>query len=376
MKEIRSKNESETLLVQNTSGSSKIVLIMPITRNNEKSNSRWASVISLMNNSEIEFLIIIDKTIDGSATNYFMHNFVMPNRILYVLPRSINESHYESLGSIQLEDNLWVMQLHDDDRWEGRVALPNLIDRNGAYYSQFYVKSQSRRYLEEENFLRPARINFVLVPSRIWNQFALFVQNQKFHVAGSLDSTLNQMVQLTCNFSPLPDFAYYYDNHNWSGRAASKRSLKRLTVGDGWGSWATTDIALLGRLLDNLSSLIYVDGFAKPDNTREIYIKLMSQFKPRLRRRALIRFEILALQALSVMSQYLPDSFRGIYLVDNLESRLSRSKFIRDSWSIKQLADIIELIPILQREKQFGKLQNRFHFWNTNILRLQDMFGA
>jgi hypothetical protein len=146
-------------------------------------------------------------------------------------------------------------------------------------------------------------------------------------------------------------------------------------VGDGWGSWATTDIALLGRLLDNLSSLIYVDGFAKPENIREIYIKLMKQFKPRLRRRTLIRLEKLALQALSIMSQSLPDSFRGIYLVDNLESRLSRSKFIRDSWSIKQLADIIELIPILQRKKQFGKLQNRFHFWNLSLLLLQDMFG-
>lgn len=375
MKEIRSKKESETLLIQNTSGGSKIVLVMPITRNNEKSKSQWASVISFMSDSEIEFLIVIDKTIDGSATNYFMHNFNLPKRNLYILPRSINESHYESLGSIQLEDNLWVMQLHDDDRWEGRVALPNLIDRNGAYYSQFYVKTQSREYLEEKDFLRPARINFVLVPSRIWNQFALFVQNQKFHVAGSLDSTLNQMVQLTCNFSPLTGFAYYYDNHNWSGRAASKRSLKRLTVGDGWGSWATTDIALLGRLLDNLSSLIYVDGIAKPENISEAYIKLMKQFKPRLRRRTVIRFEILALHAMSIISQPLPGSIRGISFMDNLESRLSRSRFIKDSWSIKQLADIIELISILQRKKQFGKLQNRFHFWNINLIRLQDMFG-
>ena len=80
MKEIRSKNESETLLIQNTSGSSKIVLVMPITRNNEKSKSQWASVISFMNDSEIEFLIVIDKTIDGSATNYFMHNFNLPKR--------------------------------------------------------------------------------------------------------------------------------------------------------------------------------------------------------------------------------------------------------------------------------------------------------
>lgn len=376
MKEIWSKKESETFFVRNALGNPKIVLIMPITRNDESSKSKWASAISFVENSEIEFLIVIDKTIDSSATEYFMDNFNLPNRDLYILSRTIDESHYESLGSIQLEDNLWVMQLHDDDGWEGHVVLPEFIISTGAYYSQFYMKSQSKEFLEEKDFSVSARINFVLVPAPIWNQFTRLIQDQKFHVAGSLDSTLNQMVQLTCKLLPIPDFTYYYDNHNWAGRGASRRSLIKLTENDGWGTWATTDIALLGRLFDNLSCLSYIKEFADLEAINKAFAKLMQQFKPRFRRRALIRLEIFILQAMKIIVEPVPSVIKGIHLEENLESKLSRAKFIRDSWLTKHLTDVIELVKILKSRKQFKKLQDRFYFWHVTLLELTDTFGA
>jgi len=376
LKEVRSKEESETLFIQNTQGNPKIVLIMPITRNDTNSKSQWASAISFVEKSEIEFLIIVDKTIDNSATEFFMDKFNASNRNLYILPRSISESHYESLGSIQLGENMWVMQLHDDDYWEGHIVLPNLIEAKGVYYSQFYIKNRTGEYLEEKDFLTSARINFVLLPACIWNQFALLVQNQKFHVAGSLDSTLNQMAHLVCKFLPIPGFSYYYDNHNWAGPIVSKRSLKKLTESDGWGTWATTDIALLGRLLDNLSSLSYVQEFAEAEAITQTYMKLMRQFKPRLRRRMLIRLEIFTLQAFSSICRPLLQSFKAAHWERKLISKLARAKFVRDSWSIKQLTEVIELVRILQNEAQFGKLQNRFHFWHVTLLGLTDIIGA
>ena len=376
MKEIRNKNEFATFFLRNTSGKPEVVLIMPITRSEKVSKSKWAAVVSFVENSEIETLVIIDKTSDGSATRYFMENFNSPCQNLYVLPRSIGESHYESLGSIQLRENMWVMQLHDDDEWEGHVKLPKTIDPVAAYYSKFYIKNKSEKFIEEKDFSTPGRINFVLIPAHIWNKFALLVQDQKYHVAGSLDSTLSLMVRLTCKLLPIPDFAYYYDNHNWAGRVASRRSLLKLTKKDGWGVWATTDIALLSRLLDNLSCLSYVQEFAEAEAANLAFMNLMQQFDPRLRRKILIGIEILALKALTSIRVILPLGFKGIELQENLELKLSRALFIRDSWSIEDLPAVINLVRKLENRKQFPILQERFHFWHIALQTLTHEIGA
>ena len=121
------------LFVENSSGNPSIILIFPITRDGQGSISKWESAINFVNKSTIDSFIIIDKTSQGTATQYFMNNFNADAKNLYVLPRSINESHYETLGSVELDNNLWIMQLHDDDSWDGFVALPKLIDETAAY---------------------------------------------------------------------------------------------------------------------------------------------------------------------------------------------------------------------------------------------------
>ncbi len=345
---------------------------MPITRSGSSSKSKWGATVSFVENSEIEFLVIVDKTNDGSATEYFMENFNFPNRNLYILPRSIRESHYESLGSIQLDENVWVMQLHDDDDWEGFVTLPNVVDPFAAYYSRFCIKNQTDEFMEEKDFSYPARINFTLIPSHIWNKFSLIIQDQKFHVAGSMDSTLNLMVQLTCKLLPISDFAYFYDNHNWAGRLASRRSLLKLTEKDGWGIWATVDIALLSRLIDNLSCLDYVAEFTEVEAMNVAYESLMQQFKPRLRRRILNGLEILFLKSMSIVGLPSLLKFRGIDLNRNTRLQLARAMFIRNSWSTKQLTDVIDLIRQLENMENLGKLQDRFHFWHLSALSLND----
>ena len=238
LKTIHKKTEGENFLLENTSKEPAIVLIFPITRDEESSLAKWESAISLVNDSKIDSFVVIDKTRKGTATKYFMENFNLEDKDLFILPRKIEESHYESLGAIEVGDNFWVMQLHDDDDWSGSVALPEVINPNAAYYSKFFIKNHLKKNSEEIDFLTPGRINFILVPSHIWNQFALFIQNQNYHVAGSLDATLNQMVQLCCEFLPIPNFSYYYNNHNWESRKSSKNSLNKLAKYDGWEAWA------------------------------------------------------------------------------------------------------------------------------------------
>ncbi len=372
MKLIKNKDEFPTLLIRNSSGQPKIALIMPITRSGSSSESKWRAALSFVESSKIEFLVIIDKTNDGSATNFFMEHFTLSDRTLYIVPRSITESHYESLGSIQLEENIWTMQLHDDDDWEGSVALPNPIDPCTAYYSRFFIKNQSNNFIEEDDFLYPARINFVLIPFHIWNKFAQMIQDQKFHVAGSMDSTLNTMVQVTCKFVAISDFLYFYDNHNWANRAAARRSLLKLTEIDGWGIWATVDIALFSRLLDNLSSLNYVTEFAEADSIDQAFQSLMQRFKPRLRRRMIIRLEILFLRLKSMALLPSLESFIGADLVKNTKSKLSTALFIRNSWDTQQLTEVVDLIKQLEQIDSLEKLHKRFYFWRITLLNLRD----
>lgn len=362
--------------MQNDSGAPTIVLIFPVTRDNQSSLAKWKSAIDFVNISKINSFIVIDKTAKGVATKYFMENFNLKEKDLYILPRSIEESHYESLGGIEVDNNSWVMQLHDDDKWTGSVALPEITNPKAYYFSKFFMTNRSGDFSEQFNFLTPGRINFTLVPSHIWNQFSLFIQHQNFHVAGSLDSTLNQMVRLSCEPISIPDFSYYYDNHNWETRKSSNRSLKKLAINDGWESWASIDIALFSRLLDNLASLIYIQEFAKLAEINAEFTKLMKGFKPRFRRRVFLRLRILGLQISSIFTKLLSQNSDLSAKAMQISSKLKLYLFICDSWSVKNMNDVIQLIEVLERTENFDVLRPRFNSWKNGFLRLNILVGA
>ena len=371
MKAICVKDKRKKFFVQNISGNPAIVLIFPITRDGPGSLTKWESAISFINESRIDTFIVIDKTSKGTATQYFMENFNLEDKNLFVLPRSIKESHYETLGQITLDNNFWIMQLHDDDDWSGHIKLPEVVDLQASYFSKFFMVGKSNEIIEKFGFTTPGRVNFTLVPSRIWNQFANFIENQNYHVAGSLDSTLNQMVQLSCKLVPIPDFSYYYDNHNWETRKSSKSSLTKLAANDGWGDWVSIDIALFGRLLDNLSSLYYVKDFVTQLDIKEAHKSLMEHFNPRLRRRVLLKFEILLLRSELILSNTLGLGIDRIDWAGLAEQRLNRALFIRNSWAVKNLDQVIKLVESLEATNHFSILQYRFRFWKDTLAALE-----
>lgn len=365
MKIIDTKNQDKRFFLQNRTGAPEIVLIFPVTRDDDYSITKWQSTIEFVMNSRIRSLIVIDKTAKGAASEYFLQNFKVKERELYILPRSIKESHYETLGEIEVDSNFWVMQLHDDDCWTGYVALPEITKPNAAYYSKFFMTNRLGGFNEHFDFITPGRINFTLVPSHIWNQFSLFIQNQNFHVAGSLDSTLNQMVRLSCELTPIANFSYYYNNHHWATRRSARRSLKKLAISDGWENWASIEIALFGRLMDNLSSLVYIQKFAKPIEFNSEFTKLMSDFQPTLRRKAIIKLKILGWQLASTITE-----------LPNCNSKLKLALFISRSSSVKKLNDVFQLIEELESTANFQALRTRFNFWKDSVSLLENLEGT
>lgn len=376
MKSIYAKNLNDKFFVKNSSGKPEIVLIFPITRDGQESKTKWQAAIDFVHDSNIENFIVIDKTSQGSATKFFMEKFNLEEKKLYVLPRSIKESHYESLGGIEVDNNCWVMQLHDDDDWEGSVALPDNVKPSASYYSRFFMSQKPGRFFEQFDFTTPGRINFILVPSQIWNKFSLFIEDQNYHVAGSLDATLNQMVQLSTELLPIRNFSYYYDNHNWANRKSSQVSLNKLASSDGWGEWASIDIALFGRLLDNLTSLMYIQEFASQTEIKEKYLQLMKEFKSRIRHRISYKLKIFGLQIYSVLVKLLNMGADTKSLSDRNKSTIALATFIRKSWKVKRLDDVVELIEMLENMGNLHELKPRFRTWKKNISELEYLVGG
>jgi len=376
MKSVFEKNKNIPFFVKNILDKPEIVLIFPVTRNEEKSPERWQAAIDFVQESQINYLILVDKTSGHIAGEYFLENFNSLTKNLYILPRGISESHYETLGEIQLDDNLWVMQLHDDDEWTGHLDLPNKVNQDTAYYSKFVMKGGSGELTEEVGFSTPARINFTLIPSKIWNQFSLMIKDQGFHVAASLDGTLNQMVGLTCAFSPLEHFTYFYDNHNWEGRMAPKRSLNKLARHAGWEEWTSVEIALFNRLLDNLSSLAYVRKFAKQEDLKLKYLDLMGEFHPSIKRRIYATAELLSLRVLSILNLAFSSKNRHFQWGREIDSRLSRAIFFQGTRSVESLSDVVDLIRELENKKGFQTLERRFSFWSSTLSSLRLDIGV
>ena len=134
MKKIYDKRKDQTIFLENSTGTPEIVLIFPITRDFESSSEKWRLVLEFIEDSEISALVVIDKTEQASARDYFMNHFKIKDKRLFVLPRSIEDTLFDTVGEINLDKNMWIIQLHDDDHWNGKITLPKSPTPETVYF--------------------------------------------------------------------------------------------------------------------------------------------------------------------------------------------------------------------------------------------------
>ena len=106
------------------------------------------------------------------------------------------------------------------------------------------------------------------------------------------------------------------------------------------------------------------------------YKILMLRFKPRLRRKVRIRFEIFCLKVIIGSHVLTLNKRRAFPLIETLNHKLSGAIFISKSWSIGQLPDVIELVRKLQTIDNLSPLQSRFQFWQDSLTNLDGTIGA
>ncbi len=371
MKSIYAKSDCSKLLVHNISTKPEIVLIFPITRDTKSSLEKWKIVIDFVKDSGIGTLLVLDKTESGSATDFFMSHFVSEEIHLVILPRSIKDTLFDTVGEIVLDKNLWIIQLHDDDSWSGKLSLPEIVDSETVYYSDFYLNSTSKGLTKIQDYSLPNRIVFSLVPSNIWNRFTSLVQAQQYHVAGSFDFTLNLMAQIACKFEYRPGFVYHWNDDNWDTSKNAKAHLSRLAVSDGWKGWSSPEIANLNRTIDSLASLNYLQDIVTPDVIENQIQLLICSFQPSVRNRIklCISIPMFHLVYLLRISQRLLIMV-GKSKIDYVGDRLRLYKFVKKTWRTRSLEDVLDLVIQLQAKQEFESLHNRFLLWQELIREL------
>jgi hypothetical protein len=373
LKSISLNRELQPFFLQNSSGKPEIVLICPITRNEEGSLEKWGEVIDFVEKSLISTLLVIDKTAQSSATEFFMSNFQLDNKSLIVFPRSIRDTLFDSVGEITLDKNIWVIQTHDDDSWSGNITLPDYPNPNTVYFSDFYLNSDKKGTVQIKDYAMPNRIVFSLVPSKIWNRFTKLVQDQHYHVAGSFDFTLNFMAQLTCEFEYHSGFKYFWKNDNWRSIKSSIEQLTKLATNDGWEYWSSPEIANFNRTIDSLAALNYIKDLLEPGVVENVIRQLIGELSPSYKRK--LKYGIL------IPTLYVGIRFRRMCLLcrRNMDQklviwqeRLSLYRFIKNTWNIKSIENAIDLITHIELLGDFENLQVRFQHWKQALRELSE----
>ena len=373
MEKIYPRREAQPLLIQNLTRNPEIVLVFPITRDVEESPAQWRAVLELVDRSDIRTLLVIDKTERGSATEYFMKYFALEDRNLIILPRSMKDTLFDSVGELVLDRNMWIIQVHDDDDWRGKITLPKKIADESVYSFDFYLQSTTKNTVRIQDYSMPNRIVFSLVPTKIWNKFSKLVRDENYHVAGSFDFTLNRMAQLACQFEHHSGFEYFWKDDNWDTSKNAIAHLTRLAESDGWKEWSSPEIANFNRSIDCLASLSYLRDTLSPIALQSEISQLIQGFRPSTKKKLKFRVfnpfhwtEILFRKML-----FSREGSNSQRLLD-LQRQRNLHKFIEKTWHIKTIDDLIDLIIYIESLKSFEKLNNRFKFWKLTLLELKE----
>ena len=375
MKTVYHERQVLPLFIPNFSGKPEIVLVFPITRDIAKYPEQWGAVLEVVDRSEITTLLVIDKTQQKSATQYFMNQFEFDDKRLIVLPRSIEDTLFDSVGEIVLDQGMWITQVHDDDSWAGSITLPKAVDPETVYSFDFYLHSANKELVQIKNYSMPNRIVFSLIPSGLWNRFSKLVRDENYHVAGSFDFTLNRMAHLACKFEVRSGFEYYWRDDNWDTKKSAIAHLTKLAERDGWKEWSSPEIANLNRLIDSLSSLNYLKDLCNEKVIEGEVSNLLKDFLPSNKRKLKYGFLNPILRAeIAIRRFWLPKGRTPDRRSLRLQRQLNVYELIAKTWQVSSIDNLIELITYFELLGNLEKLENRFKFWKSSLSELNEAF--
>ena len=366
MIQITKVNDDSDVVIENLEEKKNIVILFPMTRGKEANLLRWQKLISTVNTSKVAALVLIDKTPLFQATNYFVGIEKEIFTDVFIIQRPSTEPIHDSQSRIRLKDNLWIVQLHDDDEWDGVLEIPVETNENSIIKTNFTIVNDGLKTNIDNPNWPDCRSIFSLLPAKVWNRFVDLIIAQGGHVAGSIDSSLNLVVSLIKPSLINSDFRYFYDNRHWESKRLSKTHLIQLTKEDGWEKFATVDISLVSRAIDGIASLIFFRDFYS-ELEFEIQLKnWIEATKPHYLRILSRRVETLFLVVLRGILGIIPGPLTRSLMVSFNMSVLYR-KILLSTWDASEVKDYLSIVETLMQIQFLTKLQSRFNFWESQL---------
>ena len=345
-----------------------VVILFPMTRGSESNLFRWEKLISTVNISKVVALVLIDKTPFHQATDYFAERELEIFADLIIFQRPRNEPTHDSQSLITLKKGLWIIQIHDDDDWEGQLEIPLGTNEKTVVRTNFSMVSKGANTNVTDPNWPDCRSIFSLLPSIVWNRFASLICEQGGHVAGSIDSSLNIAVSLIEPKLIIPEFKYFYDNRHWESRKLSKQHLVRLTKEDGWGDFATIEMSLVSRAIDGITSLIFFGDLYPDIDFRTQIEKWISATKPHILRTYLKKIEIFFLVLCKIFLM-IGGNRNLVSLQNSCNNSILYRRILLSAWGAKEIQDYLEIVEVLLRLQTLPLLQSRFYFWQRELKR-------
>jgi hypothetical protein len=232
--------------------SPKLVILLPITK--ETLSKKYINGLKMLGDSPVEkrFIVInktsdeVIKSLEKCLTNTKQSRIDIINKH--------GTGIFEGFSGIELQDNEWIMQVHDDDWGVGHVREFNPISRftvlQPTWIGRFRFVVSSKR--------RNAWI-FSATPKIFWDALLSYFQFVDKKPFPSSDQTLNCLIDLIGNKEKLKGYRYHYSNKNWR-RSSSGNHLEKILTESDWGFYNTPKIAMLNLKIDTLAFLVFTVG--------------------------------------------------------------------------------------------------------------------
>lgn len=242
----------------------RLVLLLPITRDNL--TSRYIDGIESLVSSPIsKRVIIINKTendLGGIISRFRKRDENLECSIVY---RERNTGIFEGFMGISIQENEWIMQIHDDDEARGQIKTFNPRSRY-CYFLPHRPKSVTSMIMGGNS----NEWVFSAISSFFWNTLICYFDYIGQAPLPSSDYTMNTLINVLGVRKQFNDYSYKYSPTNWKPRAKQEH-LRNILIQNGWGYFANSRIATLNMKIDALAFFAFVISL---DHSQEINSKL------------------------------------------------------------------------------------------------------
>lgn len=227
-----------------------LLFFMPTRRETPTS---WAKLWQTHCQSKSSTLLILDKTREGSATEFFssaVERDISQGDVI-LLRRPYEEDPFQSVADVSIAPSLFVMQCHDDDDWTGFPVLPS----NFQEYLSFEVPCRRDSPTAEANLDGHLSRFFGAIRGDIWSRFIRHCGVNPRGTDPTVDQTLAFLLAAMGQSGRVAGYTYTYNNDNWATWADVEENNLRAMRRLGWQTADVVPAVHWCHLLDDLEAL-------------------------------------------------------------------------------------------------------------------------